>query len=242
MLARRIEEAALNSWPAQQQAFLDGWILRFAKGYTKRANSITPLYPSFLPIQDKLAFCEKLYNKQGQPTIFRLLSFQPEIQALDQALDQHGYHYHETTLVFHTRLATPTTEPSIQTVPREDWLALYAHFSRVPLAQQDHHRTILERILPESLFAVLYDEGTPVACGLGVLENGLLGLFDIVTDPEQRNRGNGTRLITDMLAWGHAHGATEAYLQVVETNEIARRLYTRIGFRELYHYWHRIQS
>lgn len=75
MLERRIEEASLNSWPDLQQMLFDGWIIRFAGGYTKRANSVTPVYPSEIPLQEKIAFCEKLYQDQHLPTTFRLPSF-----------------------------------------------------------------------------------------------------------------------------------------------------------------------
>ena len=38
-----IEELSLNALPCLQQILDDGWVLRLAEGYTKRANSVTPL-------------------------------------------------------------------------------------------------------------------------------------------------------------------------------------------------------
>lgn len=41
---KAIEEITLNTWPAEQSVLLNGWVLRTAAGYTKRANSVNPLY------------------------------------------------------------------------------------------------------------------------------------------------------------------------------------------------------
>jgi len=38
---------ALTTWPALQQRLYDGWVVRFARGHTRRANSVNPLYPSY---------------------------------------------------------------------------------------------------------------------------------------------------------------------------------------------------
>jgi GNAT superfamily N-acetyltransferase len=43
-----------------------------------------------------------------------------------------------------------------------------------------------------------------------------------------------------MLQWAREHGATQAYLQVVQRNTPARRVYTKVGFQEAYRYWYRI--
>ena len=58
---RRIEEVSLNSWPALQQILFDGWILRFSEGYTKRANSVNPLFASSMDVGEKVDTCERLY-------------------------------------------------------------------------------------------------------------------------------------------------------------------------------------
>ena len=72
MLIRSIEELSLNAWPALNTAFYDGWVLRFAEGYTRRANSINPLYPSTLDPIEKIRVCEEIYAARGQDIVFKL--------------------------------------------------------------------------------------------------------------------------------------------------------------------------
>ena len=40
---KRFQEFLMNAWPAEQYYFLNGWILRFTKGVTYRANSVMPI-------------------------------------------------------------------------------------------------------------------------------------------------------------------------------------------------------
>jgi len=61
-----------------------------------------------------------------------------------------------------------------------------------------------------------------------------------VTAPEHRKKGYGTHLISSMLGWARESGARHAYIQVVERNSPARRLYGKLGFQEMYRYWYRI--
>lgn len=243
MFERRIEEAGLNSWPALGHLLFDGWIARFAQGYTKRANSVTPLYPSLLHIEEKIVPCEQLYQRNGLPTIFRLLSFTEESPHLDQLLAQRGYSDLDRTLVWSLELSieSRTQEGGMRAVSLEDWLTLYLQWSSRYTELQHVHRELLKRILSPTLFAVLYEHNTPVACGLGVLEHEVFGLFDIVTAPEQRRKGYGTQLVTSMLNWGKQQSAQYTYLQVAEANIAAQQMYAKLGFNESYQYWYRVQ-
>jgi GNAT superfamily N-acetyltransferase len=91
-------------------------------------------------------------------------------------------------------------------------------------------------------YAVVGDPEKPLACGLAVLEQDLLGLFDVVTDTGARRQGHGRALVSGLLAWGRRHGAHRAYLQMVQDNDPARALYDGLGFTELYEYWYRVSA
>ena len=46
-LAWRVEAVCFNAFPSLKQAILDGWLLRFSKGVSRRANSANPLTREF---------------------------------------------------------------------------------------------------------------------------------------------------------------------------------------------------
>ena len=243
MLVRRIEEASLNAWPARHQLLVDGWILRFSEGYTKRANSITPLYPSNLDVEQKIRLCEQLYSAQGLPPIFRVTPMEDSVE-LDRSLHRLNYAIRDQTLVMGLEL-TDLSEGESHTLKEfslERWLNCYYSFRDDSAENQSKHEAILKRIVIPHLQAVICLEQKPVSCGLGVLDGEFFGLFDLVTSPTQRGKGFGTRLIQDMLTWGYNRGARFVFLQVAENNIPARCLYQRLGFQEVYSYWYRLPS
>lgn len=242
---RRFEEAGFNAWPALQTVLLDGWVLRFAGGYTKRANSINPTYPGDLSnLAAKVDACEAIYARRGLPSIVRLTSFGAP-DGLDDLLAGRGYTLADRTLVLQRDLTAipPSTGLAVDAhdTPLDEWLDRYVALSGSPLDKRETHAAMLRQIAGEPRFATLRDaSGEAVACGLAVLEADLVGLFEIVTDRAHRNRGHGAALVTAMLAWAAAKGATTAYLQVVAANEPAIRLYRKLGFIDAYGYWYRI--
>src|SRR5262245_42365024 len=160
MFHRRIEEASLNAWPALQQMLFDSWLLRFAKGYTKRANSVNPLFGSSLNAEEKIALCERLYAEKAQPTIFRLTPFAcpPD---LDQVLARRHYRRIDLTSVQYRDLrgqvmqAEPSVELREETV--DNWLDTFCRLSAASRAQHHTHQEILQAIPVTRLLAVLAD-------------------------------------------------------------------------------------
>src|SRR5262245_52204411 len=95
---RHLEEISLNAWPALQTIVYDGWLLRFAGGYTRRANSVNPLYPGALDPAEKIGRCEAVYAAQGQDTVFKLTDA-AEPADLDTLLARRGYRREAPTSV-----------------------------------------------------------------------------------------------------------------------------------------------
>lgn len=77
---RLIEELSLTAWPALQAVYDGGWVLRFADGYTRRANSVNPLYSSVEDADTKIRRCEALYVSHGLSTVFKIT---PAVSDLD---------------------------------------------------------------------------------------------------------------------------------------------------------------
>ena len=240
-LARRVEEASLNAWPALQQVVFDGWLLRFARGFTKRANSVVPLYAGSLAVEEKVRYCENLYAREQLKTIFRLTTLAPS-DAIDAMLAHRGYEHLDPTRVMAAELDYQTAGTGVQQLDIDDWLSVYRQLTGMPQDAARLHQLILKAIGSPSAFAVLHNQGQPVACGLAVLEHELVGLFDIVTANDHRRKGFGRRLVRDLMTWGATHGARHAYLQVIADNAPAGSLYKALGFKDLYSYWYRAST
>jgi ribosomal protein S18 acetylase RimI-like enzyme len=124
----------------------------------------------------------------------------------------------------------------------DEWLGDFCAMSAVSDGHRESLREILTNIIPRHCFVSLTSNGRVVACGLGVLQSGFIGLFDIVTHSEFRRRGYGRQVVSSILAWGKENQAKMAYLQVMLSNPPALQLYEKLGFREQYQYWYRIKA
>lgn len=249
---RSIEEASLNAWPARQQLVDDGWLIRFNDGYTRRANSINPLYAAASDdtfLSARLEKWERFYQQRGRSTIFKIT---PLVQPphLDALLAKRGYACEAPTGVRIRPLAEPLElsaplldgDAVIEAALSESWLQSYTAFSATPPETLRPMRAILENIAPACCYVTQWAKGAPVASGLGVLEGELFGLYDIVTSPSERGKGYGVHLLHSLLAWAQEQGASYAYLAVMDDNAPARRLYDKWGFVEVYKYWYRVKK
>ena len=237
--SRRIEELSLNSSAPPGQLLYDGWLLRLAPGKAKRARSVNAVYPSTLALEEKVDYCERLYAGAGLPMLFRMTPFSQPAH-LEAELERRGYARLEPTAVESARLdvaALPAGDA--RELPLAPWIEAVGELRGSPPEHRQSHRVRLEG-LPLAKRAVAIEEnGRIVATGLTVIEDGHAGLFDIVTDGEQRRRGYARRVVATLLRMAWDLGAREAYLQVESGNAPARGLYAQFGFSERYLYWYR---
>jgi len=237
-----IEYAGFRAWPASDQREFDGVVLRSSNGFTKRANSANAIRPLTSDLKGLVNRCEEYFFDQSLPSIFRIPSF-VDCGNLDKYLEGNGYQAKDRSLVLYRKLdSSDFTDCELAIKNSADWIASYSDISGLDAVSQKLHLEMLTRIQDKTLMAVLIEDGVEIACGLGVLNDGLFGLFDIGTLRHCRNKGYAAKLLNGMLSWAMMNGATHSYLQVVADNAPAIRLYRKLGFQDCYEYWYRIKN
>ena len=95
---RTWEEISLNIWPTLRSFLWDGWIVRESDGYTKRSNSVNPLYPGTADLRGKIIRCEDFFFSRNCDSVFKMTdsALPPE---LDAVLEKRGYRKDSPTSV-----------------------------------------------------------------------------------------------------------------------------------------------
>jgi N-acetylglutamate synthase len=242
-LARRVEEACLNGWPALRQVWFDGWLLRFSEGHTRRSNSVTPLAPSRHDLRDKVAYCEALYASAGLPLIVRVPTMAET--GLDAGLDALGYAAEDETCVIYRDLDGSLLERGdaelADAIPSEAWLDAHARFTGNAASGHNVQRKILAALAVPAVFAAARTaDGRIASVAFGAVHDRIVCLNLVATDPAVRRQGLSRRTVSAVLAWAQEAGAAAACLPVVASNAPAIALYRSLGFdTELYRYHYR---
>jgi N-acetylglutamate synthase len=234
---RRLEELSLNSSAPPGQLLYDGWLLRLLPGKAKRPRSVNAVYPSTLPLDSKIAHCERVYGARRLPTLFRITPF-VDPPDLDEALAQRGYTRFDDTAVESADIPE-ALEASASVMNLREWVDAVGELRGSPAEHRAAHLARLESQALPLRGVAMQREGRVVATGLTIVEDDCAGLFDIVTHDEARRQGHARAVVATLLHTARSLGARHAYLQVDAKNEPARRLYRQFGFEERYLYWYR---
>ncbi len=239
--ARRIEEAGLNALQTQRQLFYDGWVLRVSPGTAKRARSVSAHFESHLPVAEKIAYCESVYERCGLPALFRITPFARPAD-LESALRHRGYVAFDSTLVQTLRLDAPlhdwSTHPDgvVRSVDAATFADAAGALRGSSAMQRQAHLERLECSPLQSRYLVVHAGNEIVGTAQMAAEGSVAGVFDVITTRSAQGRGFATLAVAHLLAWGWQHGVAVAYLQVTATNAPALGVYRKFGFRTLYAY------
>jgi ribosomal protein S18 acetylase RimI-like enzyme len=211
---RNLEHAAALAWPGVEQEWVEGWLVRFGHGCTRRANSAVPLNVS--AGADVRAIVDWYSARDVAPLVAapdRLLRLPP------------GVSTDAENLVMTGDLPAATSGDAVSIAPRPDgeWLRLYRR--EVPI-------DVLTAVVDgEVAFATI--AGAAVGRGaVTAAPDGTrwVGLSALHVDVASRGRGLARTLCAALLSWGTSRGASRAYTQVLADNAAAIALYESMGF------------
>ena len=239
---RAVEVATAAAFPGKEHTWTsDGqWLMRAGDGVTGRSNSAVPLGPSagFLPVpfdeieafyaRHDLPVCLAIPERIGK-SAEKLVATQPEAWELEPEILVMVRDLDELPALSDVHFV-------IDEQPDAEWLNLY-HFrgQALPPLALEYLRSHIEgtmgfgRLLSPAGETIAITRGTLTESGDGTV---WLGYSAVEVAEGWRRKGLGTALGAHMLAWGKAHGAEKAYLQVVAHNTAGIRLYEKLGFLE----------
>ncbi|ADL48826.1 GNAT family N-acetyltransferase [Micromonospora aurantiaca (nom. illeg.)] len=256
-----LELAADEAWPAPVRGRLGDWRLRWADGWTGRANSALPVGDPDRPLPAALDAVQRWYAERGGSALVNTPL--PLAAPVGAELDARGWTSRPPVLVQTVPLRTLTVPPAVPLptstplpadapagvpadvppvtltdAPADDWLAIAAgRKGGLP----DAARQVLTGT-PRVRFAELREDGRLLAVGRGTVTGAgrWLGVSLLETVPEARRRGLAATVVRALAGWGAAEGATHTFLQVEQSNSGAVALYRGLGFTTHHTYLTRV--
>lgn len=216
---RALEHAAALAWPGTEQHWHDGWLLRAGSGHTSRANSAVPLL--FSSSTEALPEIVCWYAERG---------LAPWLALPERLLPIKAPGVKPTRVLVRDLSPVPSAPGvALAEVPDEQWLRVYA-------------RDVPPEILTAVLDGALTFATAGTAVGRGAVTTAPDGVrwlgVSCVRVAESARRTGLARLVCSALQnWGAEQGATRAYVQVLDENLPALRLYESLGLR--LHHRHR---
>jgi GNAT superfamily N-acetyltransferase len=230
----------MNAWPALKSASDASWLWRFAKGYSKRSNSVQAMdVADDVDAEARLAAMAKLSDQHGIDPVFRVTPLAgPGIIA---ALDAAGWQSFEESRVLSMplkRALVPVPNPvAYFDATDPEWLRLQADMSGYSDENRATLAEILARISGKARGVIVYDEAEkPVAAALAAVSFGLGVYLNVVTAADERGKGYGRAVMNAALNWTRQAKAEHAVIQVISQNDVALSLYASLGFVEQYRY------
>ncbi len=245
-LIAELDELAARCWPAADEELHGGWTLRYAGGFTFRANSVRARVLDG-DAEAAIDEAERAYRARGLRAVFHL-SPVADPPDLDERLARRGYALEHASAVLACdiaeamrRIGPPPHAVELGSRLDQPWLETFRQAERRwPSEQNVAAEHVLTTGADDRRFALASVEGAPAATGYARIADEWLYLSCIATVPALRRGGLGRAVSAALLGFGHAGGARSAFLEVDARNEAAIALYASLGFRPVYGYHYRV--
>jgi GNAT superfamily N-acetyltransferase len=231
----------LAAWPPLEREPLGDWTMRFARGFTRRANSVLPAGDPGVALEQAVETCEAAYRARGLSPSFQLRDGHVA-DGLEELLRGRGYALEHPALVLAGPLprSLPDARVTHDDRPSDGWLETWVAFApRSDPAAVERARGIVERIARPCTFALLHEEGRPIATALGTLSAGWLGVSCLSVREDARRRGVARAMLGSLAAWALDRGADGLWLEVEADNAPALTLYDDLGLERVGGYCYR---
>lgn len=228
---RNLEYAAARAWPGIESEWIDGWLVRAGGGFTRRANSAVPADRAARADADTLRRIGEWYAARGLPVL---------LAAPDRLVPTGHLPGEPASGVIHvlTRpvdgypAVTPGVAVDLAAQPSPAWIRAYG-------GERADAETVTRVVSasdgPVTVASVTDGDGTLVGTGRASVTTApdgahRLGVTALWTAPGRRRSGIGDAIMSRLIGWGTAQGATVAYVQTEVENRVAGNWYRRRGF------------
>jgi len=227
-----LERLLAATWPAPETAEVGGWLLRFAEGYTRRANSVLALTAPEGGTDAAVGAVRDWYAARGVRPLIAMAG--AVTKRLDEELAERGWTIEVESAVL-TRVIEPVAASDAVRIVHEPGAELLEAAGR-------GNALVAAKVFgsgPDRGYAEVWRDGVLAARGRGAVAGDTVAISNIGTLPEHRRQGLGTVVLHALEAWGASVGARRAALQVETDNEAALEMYRRLGYAERYRYHYR---
>ncbi len=223
---------------------MDGWIVRFNKGVTYRANSVLPLNWWGKDLLNSVKTVEKKYFQFKLSSIF-MLHDHYEPKGLESLLVDRSYEKVMPTFVMGTEVAKiPNIEDNIDFNHKytDNRLPIwYPALEKLSLWRTPEKMVVIGEIMdridiPQKRFFYTEHDRKIIGTMLAIIDENFMGILNLAVDQKHKRKGVATSLIKNAVNWAVSLGVRFIYLQVEKKNTPAVELYKKLGFKEWYSY------
>ncbi|WP_413378698.1 GNAT family N-acetyltransferase [Alkalihalobacillus sp. 1P02AB] len=238
-----LEQLTRDAIPALSTEVYQSWLLRYANGYTQRANSVHQITDLEIEnINEQIGYIEDYYHSKGLDASFKIVEGKKSA-SLVQCLNKKGYQKVNRSSVlvadlsFNGEFSVRNSNVKVVQVDVDNWLKGFQMLNGAEHKEMRTLKKMLSLSKQETLYLQILNENELVATGFASKGDEFIGLYNIVTKKEARNQGWGTLLLHAFFKWGIQVGGRKVYLQVLQDNQAAQHLYEKFGFNVIYDYY-----